>query len=238
MRSSERMRASWPVATALLLVSLLSAGPGLAQQADPAAQALARAQALLRQVSAQKDELEVANARLAAELDEARQRAARAEAGLKEAGLDLESERRKAARSDESLDRTRERLGRTEDTLREAIERLRATETELRETLLVRDELTGQVATLQAELADSERKNLEMYQANVELMDLYRNKGPIKALLQAEPVTGLKSVAIENTLQEYRLKLDDALRDGNREAARGSVPGPSQGPAGESRNPN
>jgi len=205
---------------AVLAVLMLASGPVPAQQAEPTAQALARAQALLRQVSAQKDELEVANARLAAELDDVRQRAARAEAGLNEASLDLDSERRKASRSDESLERTRERLERTEATLREAIERLRATEGELREAGLSRDEFAGRIAVLEAELADSERKNLEMYQANVELMELYRAKGPIKALLQAEPVTGLKSVAIENTLQEYRLKLDDALRDANREAAR------------------
>ena len=223
MRSSERLRAiSRLAAGTLLAAAFVTAGTALAQQADPAAQQLARTQALLRQVSAQKDELEVANARLAAELEEAQRRAARAEAGLKETSLDLESARRQSARNDESLEQTRARLGRTEDTLREAIERLRATEGELREAMRDRDELTGRVAALEAELSDSERKNLEMYQANVELMDLYRNKGPIKALLQAEPVTGLKSVAIENTLQEYRLKLDDALRDANREAARGS----------------
>lgn len=223
MRSSERSGAvGRAVAGLLLAVALLAAVPTLAQQADPAAQALARAQALLRQLSAQKDELEVANARLAAELEEAKERAARADAGLKATSLDLESERRKTARSDESLEQTRERLGRTEDTLREAIERLRTTEGDLRETTRDRDALTGRVAGLESELADSERKNLEMYQANVELMALYRDKGPLKALLQAEPVTGLKSVAIENTLQEYRLKLDDALRDANREAARGS----------------
>lgn len=231
MRGSERVRgtlpavAIGPMAAVLLAGALLLAGPAIAQQADPSAQALARAQALLRQVSAQKDELAVANARLAAELEEAQRRAARAEAGLKEASLDLESARRQSARNDESLERTRERLGRTEDTLREAIERLRATEGGLREAARARDELAGQVAALSAELADSERKNLEMYQANVELMELYRSKGPIKSLLQAEPVTGLKSVAIENTLQEYRLKLDDALRDANREAARDSRTG-------------
>lgn len=69
------------------------------------------------------------------------------------------------------------------------------------------------------ELEDSERKNLDLYRLNVELLEAWHRKGPLTALLQREPVTGIGNVALENVLQEYRHKLDEALRESNRAAA-------------------
>ena len=195
---------------------LLVAGKAAAQQ-DPA-QALARAQSLLRQVSAQKQELEVANARMAAELAALEKQADRAEASLKETSLDLESEQRQMARTSQTLERTQERLARTEDNLREAIERLRNTNAELRDTSIAKADLEARLAATEAELADSERKNMDLYLANVELLELYEKKGPFTSIFQREPVTGIKNVQIQNTLQEYQVKLDDSLRDSNRDA--------------------
>ena len=113
------------------------------------------------------------------------------------------------------LELTQESLSRTEDTLREGIERLRSTNAELFETRQAKAQLEASLAETESELADSERKNMQLYQANVELLELYRKKGPIDGLFQREPVTGLKSVQIENILQEYRFKLEDSLRESN-----------------------
>jgi chromosome segregation ATPase len=198
----------------------LAADPALAQQ-DPNPQALARAQSLLRQVSAQKQELEVANARLTAEVNDLRRKLQGAETSLKQTSLDLDSEQRKAARAAGTLDSTRERLERTEQTLREAIERLRNSNGELQNLQRESAALGAQVAGLEAELADSERKNLQLYEANLELLDLYRRKGPVDALLQREPVTGIGRVGIENVLLEYQAKLEDSLRSTHRQGPQG-----------------
>jgi chromosome segregation ATPase len=203
----------------LALLSLISTGPVRAQEAQ-AQQALARAQTLLRQVSAQKQELEAANARLTAELAALQSKLNRAETSLKQTSLSLESQQRKAERTGSTLDSTRARLTRTDDSLREATEGLRLANADLKDKERAAVALNARLEDVEAKLADTERKNLELYRLNVELMDMYRKKGPFTALLQKEPVTGLKGVSIENTLQEYRLKLDDQLTQENREALR------------------
>jgi len=198
----------------LILLTLFLSSP-LFGQDERSAQALSRAQSLLRQVSAQKQELEVANARMTADLASLEAENKRLQARLKETNLDLESTERKSDRNSQLLELTQERLARTEDTLREGIERLRETSAELFETQRAKAQLEAELAETEAELDDSERKNLKLYEANVELLELYRKKGPVTALFQREPVTGLKSVEIENVLQEYRIKLEDSLRESN-----------------------
>ena len=204
------MRSS-SLAAALSVTLLLSGAPVLAQDDQ-----LARAQSLLRQVSGQKQELEVANARLTAELDTLKRQLAGTEATLRNAAQNLEAEKRKVERSGGSLEATRARLETTEDRLQESQESLRTLTAELRELQRAGAERDGRLAQLEAELAESERRNLQLFEANDELLELYRSKGPLTALFQREPVTGLKSVAMENELQDYRLRLMDSLSEGNR----------------------
>lgn len=187
-------------------------------QTDPDQQAFARTQALLRQVAAQKQELESANARLTAQLAALESKLGRSEASLKETSLNLQSQQRKAERTGDTLESMRERLARTDTTVRETSEKLRVANAGLREQEQAAAELKARLAKAEADVVDSERKNLQLYQANVELVAMYRNKGPFTALIQREPVTGIKSVEIENTLQEYQFKLEDALTEGNRKA--------------------
>ena len=55
-----------------------------------------------------------------------------------------------------------------------------------------------------------EKKNGELYQIDVSLMEKYRDKGVMSSLLQKEPFTQIESVKMESLLQEYRDKADDA----------------------------
>jgi chromosome segregation ATPase len=222
MRSSRLCLGAW-----LTLASVVFSGAAVAQE-DRNAQSLARAQGLLRQASAQKQELEAANARLTAEVAALESRLTRSESSLKETGLSLQSQQRRAEQTGGALDSMRGRLTRTEETLRDTGERLRLAVADLREKERAILEVQARLTEVEAKLVDTERKNLDLYRANVELMEMYRKKGPLTALLQKEPVTGLKGVSIENTLQEYRMKLDDELTQGNREALQdgsGTEPG-------------
>lgn len=221
------------VSSAVLIALVTLALHGTAAHAEDASpQALARASALLRQVSAQKQELEAANARLTAEVNQLQKKLAHAEGAQHQTALDLQSAQHQAERAGGTLEATRGRLERTEERLREAIERLRAANGDLRQLRQDQAGLTEKLAAVEADLADSERKNLQLYQANVELLQLYRKKGPLTALLQREPVTGLASVGIENTLLEYQARLENSLREANRGAARSGEP-VVQPPAGE-----
>jgi chromosome segregation ATPase len=68
--------------------------------------------------------------------------------------------------------------------------------------------LTSLLARQGKELAANEAKNVQLYKHAVELLDRYEKKGMWASLAQAEPLTGLKRVEMENLLEEYRDKLD------------------------------
>lgn len=88
-------------------------------------------------------------------------------------------------------------------------------QTETQRTLASRD---AQLRQLQAALAQArtqanseigacEAKNAKLHTYGTELKRLYRDKTAFDAMRQAEPLTGLKSVEIDNLLEEYRDKL-------------------------------
>ncbi|WP_235001275.1 DNA repair protein [Nitrosovibrio sp. Nv4] len=53
-----------------------------------------------------------------------------------------------------------------------------------------------------------EANNGELYRIGRELVDWYADKGPLSAILEAEPFTRMKSVEMENLLESYREKLE------------------------------
>jgi len=206
---------------AALVMALCAWAPGSAQTAggvDPA-QALARAQQLLRQVAQQKVQLETENARLKAEAAGLEKKLGRAAAEAERLADDLAASQRDNERTGARLERTGARLEKTEAALREAVDRYRETAADLRETEAARRQLEAELAATRDELENAENKNVALYQANVELLEHYHDKGAWDAILQAEPLTGLKQVQIENVLEEYRYKLD-ALRYERPEAQR------------------
>lgn len=71
--------------------------------------------------------------------------------------------------------------------------------------------LNGKIADLDRQQATCVVDNHKLYQLNVELLEQYRRKGVTDALLQREPLTGIKSVEIQNIIQKYR-DANDALR--------------------------
>lgn len=51
--------------------------------------------------------------------------------------------------------------------------------------------------------------NKKLYELNREILGQYENKGVWGAITQAEPITGLSQVQIENLVDDYQYKLDD-----------------------------
>jgi chromosome segregation ATPase len=193
----------------LLAGCLLLLGTVASAQEDRTQQALARAQGLLRQVSAQKQELEAANARLTQEIDALKRQVAKAEAGLRDTEATLAGEKKKA----EQCVVVQQRLERTEGSLQETRDKLRTATADLRQRDGQLAELRARLAELEVGLADAERKNLQLYSLNLEILELYRNKSPLKAFFKGDPITGLMTVEVENTLQEYQVKVEDAKVD-------------------------
>ena len=54
-----------------------------------------------------------------------------------------------------------------------------------------------------------ETSNQRLVQYNKEILAHYEDKGMMDSMLQTDKVAGLKSVEIENILQEYQDKVED-----------------------------
>ena len=209
MHSSERRRVSRHLAWVLLV---LAWGAVEAQQAaDPAQlqQALNRAQGLLRQLAQERTRLEAEVATGKASLAGTERELARERQAREELEIELELAGRKARNLDARLESTGERLARVEQRLAEVVEKYKVLAAEHRDTLAAKAATEQALATTTRALEDARTRNEALFQANRELIERYMNKGPWEALMQREPVTGLKQVELENLEQEYRHRIED-----------------------------
>jgi chromosome segregation ATPase len=202
-----RSHARWLAAALLCAVPLTAAAQQQSQQ--DVAQALARAQMLLRQVAQERSQLEAEATKLRAEKAALDKQVAAGKSRLKELQAELESNRRDNASLEKRLAGAKERTARTEIRLKEAIAEYRSTLAQLQSTEAARAEFLATSRARAAEIERCEANNTLLYQANLELLERYRDKGLADAWLQSEPFTGIKQVEIENVLEEYRCKLED-----------------------------
>ena len=199
--------------TAILFLtgSLLPEAMAASNKDSKERQALRRVQSQLNEVQQQKVLLEQEKTGLAEQMEELKKKSDGLESGVARANA------RRAAldREVEVLNKDKAELsGKLQSTTQEMTKK----QAEAMQTLQHKER---EIKRLEAELARQTRqgemcevKNGQLYQINAELMDKYQSKGVFGALLQAEPFTQLKSVEMENLLQEYRDKLDAQRVDG------------------------
>jgi chromosome segregation ATPase len=221
MRASDRNHRAGRRLVLILLASVLACPvPGaLAQQADGASQALARAQGLLRQLAQQKAQVEGELAKLRAENAKLQKDGKRSEALLEERSAELESSAREAAGVKAKLGSTEKRLERTTEQLKDVVAKYKELARLQRETEAEREDLRGRLDVTTRELADAERKNLELYKLNKSLVSEFEKEGPWDGFRRKEPLLGFKQVEVENIAQEYEDKLREELRPANVEQA-------------------
>lgn len=94
------------------------------------------------------------------------------------------------------------RLAETEKRLAETGDRLRNEEGE-------RKRLETLAARQKQSIAQCEGLNAKLHEEGLTVLERYRKKSCLDAILQAEPFTGLKRVEIENFVEDSRDKLDD-----------------------------
>lgn len=221
MRASNRHGKVRLLAT--LMVSLLLGGmmglPVVAQQpgADASAQALARAQSLLRQLAQQKAQLEADLAAARAETAKLKKEGSSTKAALEETTGELELARRESAGVKANLSGTEKRLERVTGQLRDVVAKYKEKVAVLRQTEAEREELRASLDATARQLEDAEKKNLALYDINKEILAEFAKEGPWDGLLRKEPLTGLKRVEVENIVQDIEYRMDDHLRETNRE---------------------
>ena len=163
-------------------------------------------------LEAEKAALEQEKAALQKEAASAAQRAQRANAGEKklrrELGTEVEQLRKDLAEQRKRGDELQAQLAALSTRQDQTAGELgRETENGKRLTAIVaqqREVIGRQAGMVQA----CNTKNLKLYELNLSILKEYQSKGMVDALLQREPLTGIKDVEIQNILQEYKEKLD------------------------------
>jgi chromosome segregation ATPase len=180
-----------------MLIILLQAGaPGLAQANN---EALARAQFMLRQLDAEKNQLAAEGKTLKAENAELRDK-------LEALQKKYQKLEKKSAKSSNLMS---DRLADTSQRLEQESIALDETSKKLQAMIAEKDRLF-EIATEQTGAIDlCVSNNRKLYEINQQLLGKYEDKGVWSVLSQAEPFTGLKQVEIENLIDDYQYQLDD-----------------------------
>lgn len=189
----------------LLLMLALCAGPAWPASKNPEREALRKMQLLQRKAMEEKEVAEREKAELAKQLSELtaqsgglKEDAARAK--QRKAVLEKEMETLRAENSglQENLKKTGEELAALQKKAQSDQEKAEQEQKRL-ESLLA-----GRVQAFES----CEKKNVKLYEMNLDLLGRYKDKGPLDVILQHEPFTGIKDVEMESMLGEYRDKLE------------------------------
>lgn len=193
----------------IVLSSLLTAMPVHAVKRDESAdkRIAAKLQAMVREVSAERDRLKTENATLAAENEQLKEQL-NAEKQMAQAAASVETKLTgELSAAQGSNERLSSQLDKTKSKLHEVVEKYKQLNQE-------KNQLTGQFAELQqtqqftaTELDGCENKNLELLKTTRMMMENFNSRSLFDTLLGKEPILGFKGVEIENMIQEYQDKL-------------------------------
>jgi chromosome segregation ATPase len=182
----------------LTVWSLTLAGGVAAQDANANAQknALAKAQFMLRQATAEKAELQQQADALKQQVEKlARELAAtQSDAGA--------AKQKMQSGFAETIEQWRQRDARQTGQLEELRAQLKA---QAEQRAAVEAQLQVQTDNFNVCYGN----NKQLFDINRELLGRYEGKGVFAALRQKEPFTGVSQVEVENLVQDYRYKLDD-----------------------------
>ncbi|MGJ0483537.1 MAG: hypothetical protein ACR65R_03250 [Methylomicrobium sp.] len=193
----------WVLFLATLAWSLES--PAAAKQNDAAAQALRKAQGMLRQLNEEKAALAAEKKTLMDEAEKLRSEIARL------APLKGQVEQYRVG-----LENSRNANGALQDQLQRAGSRERNLQDRLKEIVAQAKTVQGDNQLLVAAVQEREKwigqcssNNKSLIAVNREILDKYRDKGFLDKLVEAEPFTGIGRVESENVAENYQFQLQD-----------------------------
>lgn len=184
----------------LLFLSTASVQAGVREASSGGGKMVAKLQAMMRQVSQERDRLKTENAKLKAELD-----------GLNKQQQQLQSENEKVSRKLAGQQGTNQKLQarqqQTYDKLVEVVDKYKLLKQQ-------KIQLAGEYKTLQGlqqstdgELSRCSEHNHKLIAAAEELLQRYQDKGTFDGLLQTETLLQFQSVEMESIVQEYEDKI-------------------------------
>jgi septal ring factor EnvC (AmiA/AmiB activator) len=192
------------ILTALLMLTLAGAVPARADSDDPQA----RLRAALKTATVRIRELEDQNAQLtakqaAAERDKIdfTQKAAAADKELGELRQQTAADKTALDQASATQKQQGDSIAKWEASYNQAAEAARTRDSDAKR-------LDAVVGKLRPQVQSCEAKNAELYRIGEEVLDLYDKKDFLD-LMAGEPVTKLKRVELENTMQDYEDKMRD-----------------------------
>jgi chromosome segregation ATPase len=185
----------------LLAGSLLSASVQAAPRAaDANNKVVVKLQTIVRDMTAERDQLKTEKDKLAAEIEQVKKE--KAVAASAEDRLSSELDAQKSTNTE-----VRNTLEQTHAKLLEVIEKYNALNKAKNELSTTHANLQNVQKQTETNLQSCEGKNIKMFEAAKEVLNSYENKGVMDALLKSEPVLQFKSVEMESIIQEYEDKL-------------------------------
>ncbi len=189
----------------LLLLFALPAASLTAQaerREDGAADAMRKAQIMIRKLSREKSSLQAERA----ELDV---RVKSLEGKVAELESELEKNRKKLGEAQKSNIRLVGRIRGDVEKYGQLLAKYRDVSRTLASAMRDNNLLVSAVQERSDWVEQCRARNTKIYQAGLELLDRYRNKTVSDVIRGREPVLGLGRVELERTVQDYRFRLED-----------------------------
>ncbi|HEB87479.1 MAG TPA: hypothetical protein ENI68_10750 [Gammaproteobacteria bacterium] len=186
-----------------LLVVLGCSLPAQAERReDSAADAMHKAQIMIRRLSMQKSELQAESSQLSARVNELEDKVAGLESGL-------EKSRKKLGKAEKNNDRLVGRIRNDSDKYKQLLEKYRDVSQTLRSAMRDNNLLVNAVQERSQWTEQCRTQNEKMFKASLDLLDQYKNKTVAQVIKGKEPVLGLGRVELETAIQDYRFRLED-----------------------------
>lgn len=178
---------------------------------------VARVQNMVRQITQERDALKSENAglqeqikKLTAEVASAKKQATGIKASAAEADAQSKELLEKYKQTDAAL---RERITAQTDKMQQLVDKYKELVATLRDVESQRAVSQDMVVAQARELDRCVENNVKLYQTGLDVLTRYERKGVWESMVQAEPITQINRVKIENLVQDYRGRLRDAKVD-------------------------
>jgi hypothetical protein len=188
----------------LLFVSLIGAGPAWADQSD----AETRLRAALKTATGRIRDLEEQNATLSAKQADAdrekqaiTQKAAEDDKALAELHKQTDADKAALDQAAAAQHQQQDSIAKWQTSYNEAADKARTRDADAKQL----DEVLGR---MRPRVQSCEAKNAALYKLGEDVLDLY-DKKDFFDMVTGEPVTKLKRVELENTMQDYEDKMRD-----------------------------
>jgi chromosome segregation ATPase len=202
---------SWQAIT-LCIACLSIAGTSLAQTARSGGGA-ANAQLMqqLQQLASERTRLQADNASMKKELDDVRKERDALKTAQKASDLKTKGSATALAQSSARREQAEQELKQTKDKMTELVAKFRETLQTLREIESERTAFKQSLATRDQDLKTCKDRSLALYKLNGEVLTKLENDSFWSRAGRAEPFTRIKRVQLENLIDDYKDRANDAL---------------------------